>query len=222
VKEINGVRVLTTIEELVDPARTAVIVIDMQNEIVASQGTYSEAGADVSNVAAIVPGIGRLLAAAREMGVLVTYAEFVHRNALDASLMDGPNVYCHHGASFVSDVVEGTWEAETVGELAPQAGDVVIRKSRGSAMYHTALDDILQARGIRSLIVTGTSTSGCVLFTAVDAMHGGYYPVIVRDCVGSYNREGHDRALTWMETKFPAFDLAEILAAWRVMGSPET
>ena len=53
-------------------------------------------------------------------------------------------------------------------------------------------------------------------------MHYGYYPVVVRDCVGSYNREGHERALAWMETKFPAFDLDEILATWQAIGLPIT
>jgi nicotinamidase-related amidase len=218
-KVINDVDILTTIGELVDPARTAVIVIDMQNEELAEGGGYAETGADVSRLAAIVPGIQCLLAAARSVNVLVTYAEFVHRNGLGATLMNGPNVYCHRNASWTSDVIEGTWEAQTIDELAPQAGDIVVRKSRASAMYHTRLDDILRTRGIRNLIITGCVTGGCVLMTAVDTMHHGYYPVVVKDCVGSYNRQSHERALAWMEGQFPTFSLDEILEAWNEIRS---
>jgi nicotinamidase-related amidase len=217
-RTINGVDVLTTIEELVEPTRTAVIVIDMQNEIVSAEGGYAKAGTDISNVAAIVPQIQRLLRAARELGVLITYAEFVHRNELGASLVDGPYMYCHRNATFVSDVVEGSWEAQTVDALAPQVGDIVIRKSRASAMYHTMLDDVLQTRGIWSLIITGCVTGGCVLQTAADARHHGYYAVIVRDCVAAYDLESHDRALMWMEGLCPVFNLDEVLAAWQKMG----
>ena len=79
-RRINDVEVLTTIEELADPARSALIVIDMQNEIVSPQGGYAKRRTDVSNVAAIVPPIQSLVQAARRVGVPVTYAEFIHRN----------------------------------------------------------------------------------------------------------------------------------------------
>ena len=220
---ITDIEVLTTIEELIDPSRTAVMVIDMQNNIVrnisSNEGDVDpKASASLDNLTRIIPSIQRLLAAARSVGLPILYAEFIHRNKLGASLMDGPNQYCHRKAREVASLVEGTWEAQTVEELAPREGDIVFRKSRGSAMYHTMLDDVLKARGIRSLILTGCLTSGCVLFTAVDAMNYGYYPVVLRDCIGNYDVEDHNRALNWMETKFPVFYLDEILTAWQTMG----
>jgi ureidoacrylate peracid hydrolase len=211
---VNGVEVLTTIEELVDPTRTAVIVVDMQNEIAAKGGGYAKHGSGVSHRASIVPGIQRLLTSARQAGVLVIYAEFIHRNKQGVTLMNGPNVCCHRGKTFVSDVIEGTWEAQTVDALAPQGGDVVIRKSRGSAMYHTPLDDILHTHGMRSLVITGTSTGGCVLYTAMDTAHRGYYPVIVRDCVSPQDSEGQFGALAWMARVYYAFDSEEVMSMW--------
>ena len=216
-RTINGVDVLTTLEELVDPARTAVLVIDMQNEVISEEGPYAKRGTDVSNLAAIVPRIQRLLAAARSASLLITYPEFVHRNKLGVTLMNGPSLYCHRDATFTADTVEGTWEAQTVDELAPRAGDIVIRKSRASAVYHTAFYDVLRTRGIRSLVITGCATGGCVLMTGVEAMHHGFYPVVVRDCVASFNLESHNQALKWMEGQFPVFSLDEVLATWREM-----
>lgn len=214
-RTMNGVQILTTTEELVEPGRTAVIVIDMQNEMVSEEGGYARSGQDVSGLAVIVPNIQRLLTHAREIGVLVTYCEFLHRNRLGVTLMDGPNIYMHQQGPFVSEIVEGTWEAQTVSELAPHSGDIVIPKSRASAMYHTALDDILRGRGIRSLIVTGGITDGCVLKTAVDATHHGYYSVIIKDCVASYKRQIADLAMAWMETRFPVLNLEEVLSVWQ-------
>ena len=217
-KTVIGVDVLTTVKELAAPGRTAVLVIDVQNACFSSVGGFEGNGsggdADVSNMTPIIPRIGRLLQAARARDILVVYTEFIHRNALGVTLMDGPNNYCVRHNPDQPDVVEGSWAARTVDELAPQEGDVVVRKSRGSAFYDTPLDNILKARGIGTVLLTGVLSAGCVLFTAADGMHHGYYPLVLRDCVASYSQEAHRQALIWMETQFPVFDLEEVLAVW--------
>ena len=71
-------------------------------------------------------------------------AEFIHASALGQTLMNGPEMWVHREADWVSNVVEGTWESRTVDELAPQEGDIVIRESRGSAAYNTYLIDHLR------------------------------------------------------------------------------
>ena len=100
-KTIHGVEVLTEIEELVDPASTAMIVIDMQNEEVSEEGKYATDGeTDVSPARAIIPNIQRLLDAARGAGVLVTYAEFIHSSRDGVILMDGPSYFVHRDDDF--------------------------------------------------------------------------------------------------------------------------
>ena len=74
---------------------------------------------------------------------------------------------------------------------------------------------MLRTRGIRSLIITGVVTGGCVLMTAGGAMHHGYYPVVISDCVGEYDVASHELALRWMGTCFPACRSDEVIAAWR-------
>lgn len=220
-KIINGVEVLTTIHELVHPSHSAVLVIDMQNSGLKSL-TYEEpgferSGTQVSNLAAIVPHIQRLLAASRNAGLFVAYAQWIDRSKDGASLVNGPHLYCHRDDAGPPNVFEGSWEAQTVEELASQPGDYVFDKSWSSAFHHTGLDDVLRRRNIRSVIITGCITGGCVLKSAVDASHHNYYPVLVRECVGSYNQESHDLALKWLETKFPVFDCAAIEATWKEM-----
>ena len=141
---------------------------------------------------------------------------FVHRSTHGATLMDGPSTYCVRELNEVADLTEGSWEAQTVEELSPKTGDLVIHKSRGSAMHATILDNYLKIHGIRSLLITGLVTNGCVLMTAVDTMHHGYYPVILSDCVSAYDREWHEIALQWMKTQFPVSSSERVIAAWGV------
>ena len=218
-KNVIGVDVLTTVQELAVPSRTAVLVIDVQNAcfntIGGFEGNGANGDADVANMTPIIARTERLLDVARGRGMLIAYSEFIHRNRLGVTLMDGPNNYCVRNNPDQPDVVEGSWEAQTVDELAPQKGDVVLRKSRGSAFHQTPLDNILKARGIATVLLTGVLSAGCVLFSAADAMHHGYYPLVVRDCVASYSLKAHEQALIWMETQFPVFDLQEMLAVWQ-------
>ena len=112
------------------------------------------------------------------------------------------------------ELAKGSWGAQTLDALAPQAGDIIIHKTRGSAMHNSILADILNMRGIRSLIITGIQTDGAVLETAVDTVQHGYYAVVIQDCVSSFNSQGHQAALAWMDTRFPVFNLQDVLTAW--------
>ena len=185
-KIVNGVEVLTTIEELVDPAHCAVLVIDVQNNglktLTYEEPGFESSGTQVSNLAAIVPNIQRLLTAARHAGLFVAYAQWIDRSRDGASLVNGPHLYCHRDDAAPPNVIEGSWESQTVEQLAPQSGDYVFDKSWSSAFHHN------------------------------------YYPVLVRDCAGSYNQASHELALKWLETKFPVYDRQEIEATWKKMG----
>ncbi len=222
-KFINGVEVLTTVEELTEPSSTAVIVIDVLNGVLKKICSYEgqskpKPGASTENLQRLVPPIGKLIDAARKRKIPIIYAEFVQRMLTGESTLNGPNIYCHRNADEVPEILEGSDEGKTVDELAPEEGDVIIYKTRASAFYFTELDGILKESGIRSLVHTGLLSSGCVLFNACDAMQRGYYPVIPRECIGTYDLEDHERVMGWMKNKFPIFDMDEILNAWGSRG----
>ena len=210
-KVIEGIEVLTTLDELVDPRHMALMCVDMQNDIASEQG---QLGSRVAPVRAIIPNIQRLLDAGRRAGVLVTYAEFIHRNRDGVSLLDGPELWPHRDQTSISVMQEGSWQAQTIDELAPQPGDLVILKSRGTAFCGTLLDSHLGARGIRSVIMTGTATSGCVFATWIDARTHGYYPVLVTDAVSEPGEGRHDIALEWMSGSAPSATTNEIVRLW--------
>ena len=211
---VNDVDVFDTAEELLDPKHTALLVIDMQNEMGSDKGGYAKNGYDISRLRSVIPAIQKVLEASRKLNLPIIYTEFIHRNRDGTTRMDGPNVYMHRKAHWISDVVEGAWEAKTLDELAPQPGDVVLQKSRGSAARDTELDSILKKRNIQCVVLTGCVSDGCVLSTAADMSERGYYCVVVTDAVESLGKENHDIGMKFIEIKFPVFSSDEIVQSW--------
>ena len=220
-KRINDVLVQTTLEELVAPAQTAVLVIDMQNEIVSTQGSYRRSDRKIPadpQQHSIAPAyqkqvarIQELLALARARQMLVIYCEYIHRDRNGKMLVNGPEVWTHRRSDWVSCAVEGSWAAETIPELAPHPGDLVIRKARSNAFYQTYLEDVLRAHSIRNVLLTGTAGGGCVFATAMGAMERGYYAVFVKDCCDQHHYLESDL----IRGRFPIYSLDEVQATWQ-------
>ena len=150
-----------------DPHRSAVIVIDLANDFVYPGGVIADAGgAEYQQKAqAIVPGLARLLDAARAAGVTVVYATDAH-TPNDVELRKWP-----------PHAMKGTHEAEIVEAVAPRPGDLVIEKRTYSPFTETDIDAELQARGIERLYITGLHTDCCARHTSGDAFQRGGGPV---------------------------------------------
>jgi maleamate amidohydrolase len=91
-----------------------------------------------------------------------------------------------------------------VPELAPQAGELVVRKTVPSAFFGTSLAAWLSQRGVQTLVVAGAVTSGCVRASVVDAMSHGFRPLVVSDCVGDRALRPHEANLFDMAQKYAA------------------
>ena len=220
-RDINGVRVLTEIEEFVDPASCAVLVIDMQNEIVSSEGrcqrTDRDAEPDPSRHEVVehyrdqVANIQKLLDRSREIGIPVFYAEYVHQGDNGEMIVSGSEYWTHRHADWVSCAVEGTWGAQTIDELTPHEGDHVIRKARANSFHNTYLDDFLKEENVQTLLLAGTAGAGCVLATGMGGLDRGYYGVIVKDCVDQH--EYIENPI--ISGRFPIYTLGEIFDVWK-------
>lgn len=136
----------------VDPDRTAIVIIDMQNDFVRDDGALCVPGA-----ADTVPVIRRLVKLARSSSMPVFYSQDTHREG-DPEWKIWPK-HCERGSH--------GWEI--VDELKPGPGDVVFEKVRYDAFYGTNLDHELRLRGIHTLIICGTVASICVHYTAASA-----------------------------------------------------
>src|SRR6202042_2004394 len=99
-------------------------------------------------------------------------------------------------------------------DFAPLPHELVVPKYRSSGFWGTNLDMLLRSNGIKSVVVVGCTTEGCVESTARDAMFNDYYVIIAEDCVASDDREQHDASMLLMRHRFDIASSDEILAQW--------
>ena len=167
----------------IDPARTALIVVDMQNDFVKDGGTLQ-----IPDSEGTIPAIQTLVREAREHGMHVVFTQDTHNE-------------CHpEWAIWPEHAHEGTWGWEIVEDLQPLSDEVVIRKLRYDAFYGTPLDHLLRLWGIDTLIICGTVANICVHYTAASAALRWYRIVIPRDAVSALNR--FDMELSLRQTAF--------------------
>jgi ureidoacrylate peracid hydrolase len=196
----------------IDTARTAVIVVDMQNDFGSKGGMFERAGIDISGIQKAVAPTARALETARKAGIKIVYLKMAYLPDLsDLGTPDSPNRVRHLQLGVGQKVtapdgtesrvlVRDTWSSEILTELKPHADDTVIYKTRFSGFYKTDLDERLQASGIKHLIITGCTTSICVESTVRDAMFRDYQCVLLSDCMNEpigagLSRSNHEASL---------------------------
>lgn len=216
-KTIAGRAVCEALEELVDPRSSALLVVDMQNDFVGRGGVVEARGEGRETaLRGIVTHTVEVVRRGREAGVLVAYLRYArtsdHRFESPASLR-WMVLKRGYAADRVS-ALEGTWGAQIVDALAPHPGDTVIDKRRPSGFFGTGLNQALKARGIRTVMLAGVSTHGCVEATARDAELNDYYVVVLEDCVGAYSEALHRAALTVMASRYEVTGSGAVLEAW--------
>jgi ureidoacrylate peracid hydrolase len=207
--------------EKVDPRHTAVLVVDMQHDFCSLGGAYDKAnpGINFSPIDEMVPRLERFLDDARRRNVQVIYVQAIY-NADDDRYMSP--VWLEHATrrrhGMYTDIPvckEGEWGAEIIPQIAPKGGELVVVKHRYSAFIDTPLVAYLRNAGIRTLLVTGVGTNGCVEATARDAFMLDHYTVTVEDCVSTYWKELHDASLKTLGLLFGEVRLSsDIVAAW--------
>ena len=198
-----------------DPSRTAVIVVDMQNDFGSEGGMFHRAGLDISGIRSCIAPTGRVLSAARAAGLKIVYLKMGFRPDLsDIGPEDAPNRVRHLNLFRVGQaapvpgrgrvLVQGDWGTGIVEELAPEPGDTIVEKHRFSGFFETELDSILKGWSIRHLIFTGCTTSVCVESTMRDAFFRDYLSVLLADCASEplgdiAPRSNHDATLLIVE-----------------------
>lgn len=170
----------------VDPATTALIIVDMQNDFCNPQGYYAQAGRDISKLTAAIAPLAILLERARQSGLTVVFTRLIHdeaRGAIEERHVLKPRRWMAHGKR----LTPGSWGAEIVDTLRPLAGEVVIDKFGYSAFADTLLEQELLQRGVRTVLLSGVVTYACVLATAFSAFDRGFDVLLMADAVGSWN-----------------------------------
>lgn len=174
-----------------DPARTALIVIDMQRDFAEPGGFGESLGNDVSRIGAIVPAVARLMAGFRARGLTVIHTQECHRpdlSDLPPAKRDRGNPRLRIGdmGPMGRILIAGEPGTAIIPELAPIAGEVVIEKPGKGAFYATDLDAILTHRAITHLVFAGVTTEVCVQTTMREANDRGYLCLLAEDATESY------------------------------------
>ena len=170
------------------PAKTALLVIDVQNRVVdPSQDKLSAEFLDDAKQI-VIPNIKRLMERAREAGIEVVFT-VIENLTLDGR--DRSLDYKHSGFF----VAKGSWEAKVVEALAPGADEMVIPKTSSSLFNSTNFDYLMRNIGIETIIATGFLTDQCVDHTIRDGADRGYRMIAVSDACGTHTRERHAAAL---------------------------
>jgi nicotinamidase-related amidase len=173
------------------PGQVALVVIDMQRDFLLPGGFGETLGNDVSQLAAVVPPLQRVLAAARSAGLMIIHTREGHSPDLSdlppAKFRRGlPSLRIGDPGQYGRILIRGEYGHDIIDELAPEPGEIVIDKPGKGSFYGTDLSEILVEAGITNLIVTGVTTEVCVHTTVREANDRGYEVLVLSDCVGSY------------------------------------
>lgn len=169
-----------------DPKKTALLVIDMQSDFVAPGAPMQ-----VPAATAMVPRLKQVIEACRAKGIPVLYTAHVHApDGSDMGLMDDFWAPIRDRKA----LVDGTDGADIYKEIAPCAGEHVVKKHRYSGFYATDLDVRLRNMGIDTVAITGTVTNICCESTARDAQFRDLKVLFMDDCCGAMDIEGAQAA----------------------------
>jgi nicotinamidase-related amidase len=217
---VDGKAVYTELAELVDPAHTALLLVDMQSDFIDPDGLFGELGVDLTMYDESRPRLAALLECARQSGALIIH---VKNTALPDRMSDSPaqirfNLRMHDSARRngppLRYTVPGTPGHEFVAEFQPIAGELVVDKYRSSAFWGTNMEMLLRSNGVETVVIGGCTTEGCVESTARDAMFNDHYVVVASDCVASDDPAQHDASMLLMRHRFDMATATEIAKVW--------
>jgi ureidoacrylate peracid hydrolase len=193
-----------------DPASTAVLIVDLQNDFLHPEGAYGRSGTTSPEIAALPARIAPLLGAVRRAGGWVVSTQF--------TLVPGRN-----GSPFISshlkelrpflttgDFTPGGWGNSLVDELQP--ADLTVEKVAYSAFYQTRMEFVLNRAGIRTLIVCGIVTNGGVASTVRDAHVRDFDTITLHDGCAAFSVETHDTAIKALSSVGRSMSVAEAQA----------
>jgi len=173
-----------------DPARAAVVVVDLQNGYASPGGYRDLIGRDIGPAALVIENTNRILDPARKAGMTVVFLQ----NGWDPELreaggVDSPNWHKSNPLKLMRSrpelrgkiLTRGSWDYDLVDAIRPRPDDLIIAKPRYSGFTGTDLDALLCDRDIRWLVFTGIATNVCVESTLRDAYFREYFCLLVED-----------------------------------------
>ena len=195
--------------ELVIPAKSAVIVVDVQNDYCEPEGALGKVGLPTGAAMAMIPTLQAFLTSARAAGTPVIFIQTNHTPETDSAAWSWRN-----GGISSTVCRKNTWGSEFTG-VAPLPDEPVVVKHRYSAFINTRLDSVLRTLKVENIIVLGVATNVCVESTSRHGFMLDYNTVLVPDCSAGYDQTAHDMTVRTHAQHFGRVATAqEIIDAW--------
>ncbi|HEY0249831.1 MAG TPA: isochorismatase family cysteine hydrolase [Gryllotalpicola sp.] len=192
---------MTDIPFRYDPAHTALIIVDVQNDFCDPEGSLAKIGNDVSAAVAMVPRLEKLIDDARAARLPVIFIQTIHDETNDTPQWLNRHAGEPGPGRSSSTCRTGSWGGEFY-KVAPLPGEITVIKYRYSAFVGTNLDIVLKTLGIQSLLFTGVATEVCVESSLRDGLFAEYYVSLVEDCAATYSQEAHDNSVRGVARSF--------------------
>jgi len=181
-----------------DPRRSALIIQDMQNDVIIEGGAFADSGAPAHAIAQnAVANVAELASACREAGVPVIHIWYIVEEGSAGLKQNAP---LFQGVKGANALVRGTWGAAPAEGLEAQDGDHVVEKMRMNGFYETRLDILLRGLGADQLIITGAWTNMSIEHTARHGADAGYEVVVASDGTSTTGEEWQNAALNYAMT----------------------
>jgi gluconolactonase len=181
-----------------DPSRSALVIQDLQNDVIIEGGAFADSGAPAHATAqAVVANVAALADACRAKGVPVIHVWYVVEPGAAGLKQNAP---LFQGVKEADALVRGTWGAAPVDGLEPREGDHVVEKMRMNGFYETRLDILLRGLGAEQLIVTGAWTNMSIEHTARHGADAGYEVVVASDGTSTTGDDWQRAALEYAMT----------------------
>src|SRR2546421_6116247 len=181
-----------------EPKRTALIIQDMQNDVIIEGGAFADSGSpEHAKEQNVVANSQKLADACRSRGVHVVHVHYVVEEGAPGLQLNAP---LFEGVKETNALVRGSWGAAPADGLEPKDGDHVVEKMRMNGFYDTRLDILLRGLGVETLIITGAWTNMSIEHTARHAADAGYRAVVASDGTSTVNDEWQHAALNYALT----------------------
>jgi gluconolactonase len=181
-----------------NPSRSAMIIQDLQNDVIIEGGAFADSGAPAHATAQNVVGnVADLAAACRGAGVPVIHVWYIVEQGAPGLKQNAP---LFQGVKESNALVRGSWGAEPAEGLEPEDGDHVVEKMRMNGFYETRLDILLRGLGADTLIITGAWTNMSIEHTARHGADAGYEVVVASDGTSTTDDEWQRAALEYAMT----------------------
>jgi gluconolactonase len=181
-----------------EPERCALIIQDLQNDVMIEGGAFADSGAPAHATAQNVVGnVSDLAATCRTAGVPVIHVLYIVEPGATGLRQNAP---LFQGVKEADALVRGSWGAAPADGLEPQDGDHVVEKMRMNGFYATRLDILLRGLGVDTIIITGAWTNMSIEHTARHGADAGYEVVVASDGTSTTSDEWQNVALNYAMT----------------------